>query len=745
MGRKPNQLILEFFIRGQKLEDASNRYQHTCKACGEKFPKGRIDSLTNHLVKKCQAIPLRDRQRVLLRLHELPDLADGDPNKDPNLARAAKGKGVDDLPFTTRQNFDGLNVLAEASRQVGASDHGKRGQGGNNGNNGGNNNGTPAYTQSTVGGKTVVVDPALEAEGFQGNAIQPDNLEEDIKPQIPDSPQPSASGIPALPNTSQDQPSSASPQLGETSLTPDPGANARQSQLSMIAASASEMVPQGLSLDHDGAGLGEGLSRLPPWNQQLSTHEQLLFESLQEHDPSLTAATQRAATFPRPIAMNPSSQAKGFVNEFGNSTKPSKPKVRGRFSAARRREVQEVRKRGACIRCRMLKKPCSGDSPCTTCASVESARLWKHPCIRTRIAEEFELYNANLHATLAYHDVSSIRNQVKFEHYAGRIEVTHFEESMIFVTFSGLQGHKPSVSALDPQLQGLGEDQFQGPLHELHLLDSDADDLPGKLEMYIKKTAPFFYEREASDFMKPTLLLASELSQVKKDTLLERVLELWVATHILVDSELRWKTYCNPTLPPTSMHSLAQPSDDGRMPIDEITNAESYSLLCSQLRAATEKRASQLSKSVMNDLERRLLQRQQSGWFETFLVALILLNCVERACWLFRSWDDEAFTQRWPLDKRPPYYSNQGDRFSDILHMLLKMRSLPPKATPRPDTGFLKAVDGSDENAARWFEMVQVSPIYLEQRQAAMFDPNDSRSFDLRYGAKLLPPANIYA
>jgi hypothetical protein len=195
MGRKPNQLILEFFIRGQKLEDASNRYQHTCKACGEKFPKGRIDSLTNHLVKKCQAIPLRDRQRVLLRLHELPDLADGDPNKDPNLARAAKGKGVDDLPFTTRQNFDGLNVLAEASRQVGASDHGKRGQGGNNGNTGGNNNGnsngTPAYTQSTVGGKTVVVDPALEAEGFQGNPVQPDNLEEDIKPQVPDSPLPS--------------------------------------------------------------------------------------------------------------------------------------------------------------------------------------------------------------------------------------------------------------------------------------------------------------------------------------------------------------------------------------------------------------------------------------------------------------------------------------------------------------------------------------------------------------------------
>ncbi|KAB8069081.1 hypothetical protein BDV29DRAFT_58408 [Aspergillus leporis] len=725
MGRKPNQLILEFFIRGQKLEDASNRYQHTCKACGEKFPKGRIDSLTNHLVKKCQAIPLRDRQRVLLRLHELPDLADADQNKDPNVAGQNKGKNSD-LPFTTRQNFDGLNVLAEASRQVGASDQGKRGG--------------PGYTQSvTVGGKTVVVDPALEAEGFQGHP-QAEHVEEDEK--TPGTPQGSSATLPSLPNTSQDQPPSTSPSLAEASLTPDPTSNARQSQLSMIAASASEMVPHGMPLDHD---LPDGLPKVGSWNQQLSTQEQLLFDSLHEHDPTLTAATQRAAAFPRPIAMNPNSQAKGFVNEFGNSTKPTKPKVRGRFSAARRREVQEVRKRGACIRCRMLKKPCSGDSPCTTCASVESARLWKHPCIRTRIAEEFELYNANLHATLAYHDVSGVRNQVKFEHYAGRIEVTHFEESMVYVTFSALQGHKPSTSTLDPQLQGLGDDtQFQGPLHELYLLDSDADDLPGKLEMYIKKTAQFFYEREASEVMRPTLLLASELSQQKKDVLLERVLELWVATHILVDSDLRWRTFCNPTLPPTSMHALAQPSDDGRMPIDEVTNAESYALLCSQLRAATEKRASQLSKSVMNDLERRLLQRQQSGWFETFLVALILLNCVERTCWVFRSWEDEAFAQRWPLDKRPPYYASQGDRFSDILHMLLKMRSLPPKATPRPENGILKAVDGSDANAARWFDMIKVSPLFLEQRQAAVFDPNDSRSFDLRYGAKLLPPTNVY-
>lgn len=52
MGRRPNQLILEYFERGPKLEDASNRYQHTCKSCGERFAKGRIDSLTSHLVRE---------------------------------------------------------------------------------------------------------------------------------------------------------------------------------------------------------------------------------------------------------------------------------------------------------------------------------------------------------------------------------------------------------------------------------------------------------------------------------------------------------------------------------------------------------------------------------------------------------------------------------------------------------------------------------------------------------------------
>lgn len=67
---------------------------------------------------------------------------------------------------------------------------------------------------------------------------------------------------------------------------------------------------------------------------------------------------------------------------------------------------------------------------------------------------------------------------------------------------------------------------------------------------------------------------------------------------------------------------------------------------------------------------------------------------------------------QWPLDKRPPYYASQGDRFSDILHMLLKMRGLPPKTTPRQENGILKAIEGSDENAIRWFDTIKVTRKY---------------------------------
>jgi hypothetical protein len=71
------------------------------------------------------------------------------------------------------------------------------------------------------------------------------------------------------------------------------------------------------------------------------------------HDHQAPEGT-RAATFPKSPSTSPSRHlANGSNNVY---VQPRAQKVRGKFSDARRREVQEVRKKGACIRCRMLRK-----------------------------------------------------------------------------------------------------------------------------------------------------------------------------------------------------------------------------------------------------------------------------------------------------------------------------------------------------------------------------------------------------
>ena len=83
--------------------------------------------------------------------------------------------------------------------------------------------------------------------------------------------------------------------------------------------------------------------------------------------------------------------------------------------------------------------------------------------------------------------------------------------------------------------------------------------------------------------------------------------------------------------------------DDRSVAIEHETDEPSYEVLCLQLRAAAEGHAAQLSKALLNELERRLLQRTHSGWFETYLATIGLLNCIERSSWLFRTWNYEKY------------------------------------------------------------------------------------------------------
>ncbi|KAL5116726.1 hypothetical protein ACEQ8H_005338 [Pleosporales sp. CAS-2024a] len=778
MGRRPNQLILEYFERGPKLEDASNRYQHTCKSCGEKvrdpalqtgprpwwerwpltkqkFPKGRIDSLTNHLVKKCPALPLRDRQRALLQFHELP--------VPDTMAQTSTASGTAplqnapkmSLPFAPSKQLSALETLAEVSRQhldlTGQRMPDKQ----------------PAQNNNHVS-HAGLLDEFLVDD-------RPDGADLGSMSQAMD-----MSNAPTMAtmyqfNGSLHHSPTASPHMDHMPLPSSTSMNQMVPSLVMAASAANDLMPltNGLHMDPDLSLPGNGISGMSfhtPGRGWPNLPSSSLDPLLQDH--TKEEHVHKSMAHPRPIAMNPNPQTH-FTTDFSVNHKVTKPKVRGRFSDTRRREVQEVRKRGACIRCRMLKKPCSEGNPCNTCQNVESARLWKQPCIRTRIADEFGLYSAGLHTTLAHHAVYQARGLIRLNPIPGRIEATHHSVSGHYATFVPLKCQQSLVqnAEIDPAMfAALGSP-------DLELIDTD-DDIGGKLDLYIKRMGPTFLEIEDSEFMKTTIRTSLSLTPTNQDLLLPKALELWNFTRILTSQNLEWQLFSNPSLAPTAAPSTLSEtdmSDPARRAITLLSHSSSYNLIKTQLQGATEKRATALARIVMNDLERRLLQRQQANPFETFLVAVILVACVERMCWLFRTWEVEAPSNndntmeehrrqseneiamalqsppeaqqqqrgarhgRWPLDKRPGTYSQQGERFSDMLHMLLKMRGVPPKPAPRSADGVLAiGADDGDEKVRDWYDGIAVTAGMLDERAGARFSGEDAREWELKFVGKII-------
>jgi hypothetical protein len=420
----------------------------------------------------------------------------------------------------------------------------------------------------------------------------------------------------------------------------------------------------------------------------------------------------------------------------------------------------------------MLKKPCSGENPCNTCQNVESARLWKQPCIRTRIAEEFGLYSAGLYSVLAYHATNQAKGQIRLDQTPGRIEATHFPETGTFATFTPLkcqQTQTTQTANIDPAIFGTTASP------DLELIDSD-DDVSGKLDHYIKQMGGHFSDTEDSVFMKTTVNMSKKVTSSSQDGLLPKALELWNLTRILTSKNFEWHLFSNPSLAPTMAPSTlenADLEDTVRMPITSLDHPESYNLITMQLMGATEKRAACLARIVMNDLERRLLQRQQANPFETFLVAVILLACVERMCWLFRTWEVQPQSPpitdpsssskqelasalqpssppapvseishrnpRWPLDKSPTSFSHQGEKFSDILNMLLKMRGVPPKPLPRNPDGLLTVWSEDTEDKVRdWYDGIAVTTQTLDARANARFGGGEPEEWELKYVGKII-------
>lgn len=335
MGRRPNSLILEYFTRGPKLKDSSNRYQHTCKNCGERFPKGRIDTLNNHLTKQCRALSAEERMRILRRVYQLPDQFQQEPDISP--LRYSSHDEMAPFSIDSTPTFDGLNVLAEASRQVGATEQSKR------------------RLDTDRLEHPSLLDPALETtmgDVFDTSALL--SLNFDNRSQI-HHPSPSSSNVPLLPHTSADA-------IQVTTTAP--------SNLQSIAVSADDMMSDGiLRMDHDesrtfepqGTSTRQSMSFSPRAYSTTSEADAPFPETTSNFDTSAKKTSiqaSRPVSHPRPIAVRPKG---GHL--VGDPVRPydktSKSKKRARFSADRRKEVSDLRKKGACLRCKVLRKPVS--------------------------------------------------------------------------------------------------------------------------------------------------------------------------------------------------------------------------------------------------------------------------------------------------------------------------------------------------------------------------------------------------
>lgn len=389
----------------------------------------------------------------------------------------------------------------------------------------------------------------------------------------------------------------------------------------------------------------------------------------------------------------------GFSTEYGNGMKATRPKVRGRFDPIRRKEVQAVRKEGACLRCRMLRKPCSPGTPCDTCAHVESARLWKMPCERTRLPVEFEKYAAGIYTVLSFQETQKLKARYQFKSSTSQIDTTHYLDESIYATFSALDGVDDQAGSeqIDPSF---GLEEFTIPNLKFKILDDEHDDLPAKVEGYMKRIQHVIIEREPSRFMQVTLATAHNLAIEKSDTLLCRVIEYWCMVHVVVATDIYWQIFERVETGTTSGHGSA---------IDRANQQDNHRILDMQLRAAAEKKMDQMAKSVVTDFERRLLLRDESTYYETYMVALILFNALERMTWLYKTWEVEVEknAELWPLERPPAWYSGQGERLVNLMQLLLNIRRVPPK-TYCTDDG-LVALKDADHPAKPFFERLALN------------------------------------
>lgn len=625
-----------------------------------KFPKGRLDSLTSHLLRRCRNVTQQDREWVFQQIQQ-----------NPARASSAVNQTSSDTLSNTRQEMFGTQTLMPALQQQSALD-------------------TLAEVSSDMIAEQVLL---TELRGHTGLR----------SPRYP-----LATTIPrnSRAKTSPPLVSRPSEQIGPSTAA---------SPLVQTASAANQQLELTQSQN---SARSDGKSFVDPQLYDVPRSTQVHANNNPDSDtyvPSWRPAVSTIAPRPTGQSMKSSEESNAA---FETLHRPTQVKKRGRFDDDRRKQVSDLRKRGACIRCRMLKKPCSGDTPCITCRTVESARLWKGTCVRTRLADEFTLYSTNLFHAKAKIEVSAAVQGLSQECLPGIVDARFHPGSKSCMDFTTrAYGKTASKSDIDLS-QSFAQNRIESS--STWILDENEINAE-KLETYFDQNIDVFVKNEPSTFMQATLKQAQELiraeetikmtkpsgDQEKRSSynlqhqLLRTLVELWILTGLLTSSDdVSLQLRYNVQLPRGESECVERAIQQISWSI--TSTSQSYNLIQTQLLAAVEARASKLSKAAINELERRLLQRQQVSRFGTFLAAVLLLSCAERMCAFYHRLDvgEEHFNGQpgqqelsgsgdgdsahnkdsassWPLDSSPLHLWSQGQSFSDLISMLLRMRALP--------------------------------------------------------------------
>jgi hypothetical protein len=375
MGRRQNVAIEAYFERGRKRDDASNRYQQTCRHCGELFARGRVENLVDHVIHKCSVVSPEERAEFA------------------TLYYAARSSLSSPRSVSTSSlnapDVSALNALAEASRQhehlhISPPQH--------------------DHLPEVSPNEAIANSDRLRASAQLAMSLGKATIHYF----------PPSSEIPTTAGDQDDHSGTDIPPSMSTSV------NARRDSV--------EVAPNTL-LSHSSAPKRTAISTLDPLlsypaSQKLPTERGIPILELSHSQTEVEESSTNPSETPFHAITNTSTSV---------PTPSAKKRVRGAFSPQDRVKVRNVRQRGACLRCRMLKKSCGDQDPCFECSKLENARIWKNVCVRVRLPGLFTVYQHSLFRVTAHRAEQRLKRTSKVEPRAGRLELTLFQTQGIYI------------------------------------------------------------------------------------------------------------------------------------------------------------------------------------------------------------------------------------------------------------------------------------------------------------------------